>query len=143
MEPIIIYGIGATGKKLFDMLKYRNEEQVIYCFCDAKSNERSEFEGYQVISPIDAVSTGLPIVVDVGNEKFHSEIVSFLEESHAKYFESIEAWYRSRGKDFVEWDRDLVAAYHVRDMDFYFKDAERKEVMNLFWGGCQRFPSNV
>ena len=87
MEQVIIYGIGATGKKLLECLKYRNEESIIKCFCDIRSDAITNLEGYAVIAPAEAIGTGIPIVVAVENKEFKEEIRSFLEKEHAKYFQ--------------------------------------------------------
>lgn len=38
MNRIVIWGAGNEGKRLYDFLKYRNMENIIYGFCD--NNEK-------------------------------------------------------------------------------------------------------
>jgi len=55
-EPVIIYGFGAAGKKLYSVLK-RVEEVDIACICDKNAKNKENTDEIQIMTFSDATST--------------------------------------------------------------------------------------
>lgn len=127
---IILYGVGRHGKAVYQFLKSKGLEDIIYGFCDQNAEKLVEYEGKKVWS-LEELENHDDIVycITLADEKLREQIKSDLGEGIKCIEVSGLADYL--GEDRVKFNRDFCAFYHIDDMGVYFENAEK--FLDRYW----------
>lgn len=136
---LVLYGAGKNGKRVYDYFKGREQESLVYAFCDKNFMNIGTIDGKPVISYEDAKKLGVPFIITIGDCDSKNEIISILRNDKQIFYPDILNWMDSYFKDKVEKDRNVIAYYHVDAA--YYKYADNEDKLNIFWGNESPFYS--
>lgn len=129
MEQFIIYGAGKWGNDIYDFLKYKGLEKLVYCFVDQNADKLKEIDGVSVLEFEDTIGMNIPYLIGVRNTG--TEIEEKLTNAHKVYYRSLDFIANQTGEDLVSWNRDYCSYFHMRDA--YYDFAESESWLEGFW----------
>lgn len=128
-NKIVLYGAGRQGKRVYDFLKSKKMEALVYGFCDHNAENLVQYKDKKIWYPDELAEKDIIYCIAAFDDKQRQEIRNDLGDN-AKCIEVNElADYIGEGR--VEFNRDFCRFCHVEDMNEYFANAE--STLNTFW----------
>ena len=133
MKKIIVYGVGTFGEAIFEFLKKRGCEKNIIAFCDQNASNLKEFHEKPVLTLDEATKRSSLFLIAVGNA-FYEEVETLLKKYDQIQYENIQQFIKNNfAGNLTEFEREFCALAHINGMDNYFRNAENKDAMSVFW----------
>lgn len=132
-DQIIIYGAGCRGKWVYNFLKWRGIENVVFCFSDQKYEEIQVYCEKEVLSLNNALKYNMPFLIAIDNKTVSNEIKKSIEEQNRKAF-LVDELYKVLNEEQHVFLREWCAYHHAKQNDHWFEIAEEKEAVDMFWG---------
>ena len=139
-KDIIIYGAGIRGKKIACQL-YRHGIEIAG-FCDTFKIGEGIFEcgsmkiNKPIFSLLDVDRTKYTMIIAIADKEQYLKVQEKLSMDSISISTLDEIL---SGEDIVANHRELIAEYHIDNMNDYFKKAEEKESISVFWKKDSQF----
>lgn len=131
-KKFIIYGAGNRGKWCLDFLKWRKIDDKINAFCDVKYKEINKIDDKYVLSYQDAKKLDLPFLISNSDEDIVLNIKNMLQDDGCEYY-FFDEFYKILNEEQTVFLREWCAYHHAKNNNQWFDDAEKNEVVDVFW----------
>lgn len=138
MKKIFLYGAGRRGKKVAEFLNDKGIE--IAGFLDSyKSGEMILGEHrYQIFSPesIPYDKNDIQVIISIAEYSIAREIKEKMKDTKIITVEEVLS---NHFGNIMERNRNYIAEYHDREMEDYYREAESKDQLQIFWNERSEF----
>ena len=131
-NKIVIYGAGERGRGYYDFLKEKGICNDIFGFCDRDYAKIKAYSDKKVYDYEQIKGLGFQYIVSIADVAEKEELKKVIETDGNRYIE-IEETADLLCEDRRIFNRELCAFFHKKSMDTYFKNAESKELIDIFW----------
>lgn len=145
LDKVIIYGAGASGRVVYDYLRYVGLQDKVHCFCDKNARSmtlptRYASDGMSVLTFEETTDIDCPYVIAVITDQYHDEIAKMLEAHGKRYYNDVFEWLTEQGMDAIRefYDADgsacapekVCAEYIERSLYFVKRRLDPKHIMS-------------
>lgn len=131
---IVIYGAGKMGRSVASMLSKKENIQIIN-FCDRVKQGEIIFDGGKAesisVEDLKALNDDYSVVIAISDEKEVMKVKTMLLNMGMCVIPVEKILYGA--EDIVKSYRNMVADFHIEQMDDYFDSAESESSLSLFW----------
>lgn len=137
-NQIVIYGAGKRG--ILNATRLYVHGIDIVCFCDSykKGKVLLDFTGQTIEKPIldlsDISEKNYSVIISIADREQANQVAQKLEIIKGVNIVTLEQILSIDVDSKISINRDVIAAYHISNMDDYFLDAETEENINVFGG---------
>lgn len=132
-KKFIIYGAGNKGRWIYDFLKWRGLDDRIDCFVDKNYEKIKQCGGKEVISLSKSILKNKKYLIAIENEQIAKDVKKEINKQEREAF-LFDELYKLLREEQYEFYREWCAFHHARQNDEWFKAAENKEAVEVFWG---------
>ena len=132
MNQVIIYGAKETGKRYLDFLEWRGLKDRVLGFCDKNYQEIQTVGGLSVFSYEAAKQINVPFLIAVSEKSAVAEVLHMFKEDGLEGYLFTDL-YRLLEEEHSVFLREWCAYHHAKNNDVWYKEAEKKESVKVFW----------